>query len=66
MRGSGLVKEISVPQLTGNTREFTEIDLNEYAKKKGESDQSARAKVQQGYSKIRIYHSPLSCSFAAS
>jgi hypothetical protein len=51
MRGSGLVKEISVPQLTGNTREFTEIDLNEYAKKKGESDQSARAKVQQGYSK---------------
>lgn len=52
MRGSGLVKEVSVPQLTGNTREFTEIDLNEYAKKKGESDQAARAKVQQGYSKI--------------
>lgn len=51
MRSSGLVKEIPVPQLTGNTREFTEIDLNEYAKKKGESDQSARAKVQQGYSK---------------
>jgi hypothetical protein len=51
MRSSGLVKEISVPQLTGNTREFTEIDLNEYAKKKGESDQAARAKVQQGYSK---------------
>lgn len=51
MRKSGLVKEISVPQLTGNTREFTEIDLNEYAKKKGESDQAARAKVQQGYSK---------------
>lgn len=51
MRGSGLVKEVQVPQLTGNVREFTEIDLNEYAKKKGESDQSARAKVQQGYSK---------------
>lgn len=52
MRGSGLVKEVSVPQLTGNVREFTEIDLNEYAKKKGESDQSSRAKVQQGYSKV--------------
>lgn len=51
MRGSGLVKEVMVPQLTGNVREFTEIDLNEYAKKKGESDQAARAKVQQGYSK---------------
>lgn len=51
MRSSGLVKEIPVPQLTGNTREFTEIDLNEYAKKKGESDQAARGKVQQGYSK---------------
>jgi len=52
MRNSGLVKEIPIPQLTGNTREFSEVDLNEYAKKKGESDQSARAKVQQGYSKV--------------
>ena len=51
MRGSGLVKEISIPQMTGNTREFSEIDLEEYAKFKGESDQTARAKVQQGYSK---------------
>lgn len=51
VRGSGLVKEVSIPQLTGNTREFSEIDLNEYAKKKGESDQAARARVQQGYSK---------------
>jgi len=52
MRRSGLVKEVAVPQLSGNTREFSEIDLNEYAKKKGESDQSSRAKVQQGYTKI--------------
>lgn len=52
MRGSGLVKEVAIPQLTGNTREFSEIDLNEYAKKKGESDQAARARVQQGYSKV--------------
>lgn len=52
MRKSGLVKEVMVPQNSGNTREFSEVDLNEYAKKKGESDQSARAKVQQGYSKV--------------
>ncbi len=52
MRSSGLVKEVPVPQLTGNVREFSEIDLNEYARKKGESDQAARAKVQQGYSKV--------------
>ena len=52
MRSSGLVKEVPVPQMTGNVREFSEIDLNEYARKKGESDQSPRAKVQQGYSKI--------------
>jgi len=51
MRGSGLVKELPIPQLTGNTREFSEIDLEEYASRKGEGDQSSRAKVQQGYSK---------------
>lgn len=52
MRTSGLVREISIPMLTGNTREFTEIDLEEYASRKGESNQSSRAKVQQGYSKV--------------
>jgi len=52
LRGSGLVKEIPVPQMTGNTREFSEIDLNEYAKKKPQGDATTKAKVQQGYSKI--------------
>jgi len=52
MRGSGLVKELSIPMMTGNTREFTEIDLEEYASEKNESDQSSRARVQQGYTKI--------------
>lgn len=52
MRSSGLVKEVQVPQLSGNVREFSEVDLNEYAKKKGESDQASRGKVQQGYSKV--------------
>jgi len=52
MRRSGLVKEVPISEHTGNTREFTEIDLNEYASYKGESDQASRAKVQQGYSKV--------------
>ena len=52
MRGSGLVREIAIPQMTGNTREFSEVDLEEYATRKGEDDKAARAKVQQGYTKI--------------
>lgn len=50
-RNSGLFKEISIPMNSGNTRSFTEIDLEEYATKKGESEQAGRARVQQGYSK---------------
>lgn len=50
-RNSGLFKEVPIPQMTGNTRTFSEIDLEEYARKKRESDQAARARVQQGYSK---------------
>lgn len=50
-RQSGLFKVGTWPDGTGNTREYTEIDLEEYAKKKGEGDQAERAKVQQGYSK---------------
>ena len=51
-RRSGLFKEVPIPQNTGNTREFSEIDLEEYAGNKGESAQSTRAKVQQGYTKV--------------
>lgn len=51
MRGSGLVKEYPIPSNSGNTREFSEIDAEEYAKRKGEGDQAERAKIQQGYSK---------------
>lgn len=52
MRTSGLFKEVPIPQNTGNVREFSEIDLEEYALRKGESDQASRARVQQGYTKI--------------
>lgn len=51
MRTSGLVKEMAIPANTGNTREFSEIDSNEYLSYKGEGDQAPRGKVQQGYSK---------------
>jgi len=51
MRSSGLFKEQPIPMNSGNTREFTEIDGQEYARTKGESDQAVRAAVQQGYSK---------------
>lgn len=50
-RRSGLFKEISIPHMTGNTRTFSEIDLEEYATGKKESEQSSRARVQQGYTK---------------
>lgn len=50
MRFSGLVKEVPIPANSGNTREFSEIDVEEYAKTKGESDQAQRASIQQGYS----------------
>lgn len=50
-RTSGLFRVESVPANSGNTREYSEIDLEEYAATKGQSDQASRARVQQGYSK---------------
>ena len=52
MRNSGFFNVSSIPQNSGNTREFSEIDLEEYASNKGEGAQVERAKIQQGYSKI--------------
>lgn len=55
-RTSGIFRVETIPQNTGNTREYTEIDLEEYADVKGQSDQANRAKTQQGYSKtLTIY-----------
>lgn len=51
MRGSGLYKVVDIPANSGNTREFTEIDPQEYAMTKDEGDEAQRAQVQQGYSK---------------
>ena len=49
-KGSGLFRSVDVPQHTGNTREFSEIDGQEYAELKDEGSQANRAAVQQGYS----------------
>jgi len=51
-RTSGMFRVETVPQNTGNTREYSEIDLEQYARKKGQGDQTQRAKVQQGYTKV--------------
>lgn len=51
MRNSGFFNVSGIPKNTGNTREFSEVDLEEYADNKGESAQAERAKAQQGYSK---------------
>jgi hypothetical protein len=51
-RNSGMFRVEPVAQNTGNTREYSEIDLENYAKHKGEGAQSERARVQQGYTKI--------------
>jgi hypothetical protein len=52
MRRSGIVKEVRVPMNSGNTREFSEIDLEQYASVKAEGDQAAMVQNQQGYSKV--------------
>lgn len=52
MRRSGIYKEVPVAMNSGSTREFSEIDTQEYAKRKTEGDQAERAQVQQGYTKI--------------
>jgi hypothetical protein len=51
MRNSGFFNVSGIPNNTGNTREFSEVDLEEYADNKGESAQAERAKAQQGYTK---------------
>jgi len=51
MRNSGFFNVSTIPQNSGNTRDFSEIDLEEYASTKGESAQADRAKTQQGYTK---------------
>jgi hypothetical protein len=49
MRNSGLYKVDSISANTGESREFSEIDVQEYARSKNQGDQAQRAQVQQGF-----------------
>lgn len=51
-KDSGMFRVENIADHTGNTKEYSEIDLEEYADIKEEGDQAGRARVQQGYSKI--------------
>lgn len=51
-RNSGIFRVEDISDHTGNTKEYSEIDLEEYADDKLEGDEAVRARVQQGYSKI--------------
>lgn len=50
-RSSGLFDVFAVGENSGDTRDVSEIDLEQYASLKLESEQAKRAAVQQGYSK---------------
>ena len=51
-QSSGLFVVESVPENSGETRDWTEIDLELYASNKAQGDQASRAKVQLGYNKL--------------
>src|SRR3990167_8584490 len=50
-KSSGLFRVDDMPSNTGDTRQYTEIDLEMYADFKGQGAQSGRARTQQGYTK---------------
>lgn len=52
VRGSGLFVEEAIPENSGETRDYTEVDLNLYARLKKQGNQAARAKVILGYHKL--------------
>ena len=47
-RNSGIFKVVDIPEGTGESREFSEIDLEQYSDTKGQGEQAGRARVQQG------------------
>lgn len=48
---SGIWKVRQIAENSGDSRRMSEIDLEQYAERKGEADQAARARYQQGYTK---------------
>ena len=54
MLESGIFKKISVPLNTGESRKFSEIDNELYAKSKPEGDSAKDVRTVQGYSKTAV------------
>lgn len=51
-RESGMFVVENIPANSGETRDYTEIDLELYASNKDQGDQASRARVQLGYNKL--------------
>lgn len=51
-KNSGIFKIESIPANSGETRDYTEIDLEMYADNKSQGAQAGRAKVQLGFNKL--------------
>jgi len=51
-RSSGLFVVEDIPDNSGETRDYTEIDLELYADNKPQGNQAGRARVQLGYNKL--------------
>lgn len=51
-QGSGLFVVENVPENSGETRDYTEIDLEQYADDKPQGNQAGRARVVLGYNKL--------------
>jgi len=48
---SGIFQVIPIAQNTGDSRRMSEINIEQYARKKPEGDQAQRLRIQQGYTK---------------
>ena len=51
-KGSGLFRIEDIPSNSGETRDYQEVDQNQYASFKGQGSQSDRARVVLGYNKL--------------
>jgi len=51
-RQSGMFNVENIPNNSGESRDYQEIDLDLYARTKDQGDQASRARVQLGYNKV--------------
>lgn len=52
MRNLGIFQTVDFPDQTGNSREYTSLDVEKYAKVKPYGETAAKASYQQGYKKV--------------